>query len=51
MYEIRVSGLLMATKPTRKGALALVTERYHGREHVEIIHKGEIIWTSEKQLA
>lgn len=48
MYEIKVNGLLMATKRTRYGAYALVAQKYHTCERVTIERKGRIIWTSEK---
>lgn len=47
MYEIKVNGLLMDYKPTMKGALALVTVKFHTRENVTIEKKGAIVWTSK----
>lgn len=46
MYEIKVNGLLMGTKPTLNGALALVTKRYHNKENVTVEKRGAIVWTS-----
>lgn len=46
MYEVKVNGLLMDTKPTLNGALAIVTKRFHGRDNVTVEKRGAILWTS-----
>lgn len=43
-YEILVNGLLMDTAPTSKGALALVSLRWHSRPNVEIRRDGQLVW-------
>lgn len=44
MYEIFVNGLYMDKKPLLKGALAMVSLKWHGVMAVEIRHNGEIAW-------
>lgn len=48
-YEIKVNGLLMGSKPTMRGALALVTLKYHGKENVTIERRGEVLWNSNEK--
>lgn len=47
-YEIKVNGLLMDFKSTMKGALALVTVKFHTCGNVTIERRGAIIWTSKE---
>ena len=44
MYEVKVNGLLMDTKPTYKGALALAASRFWGRPSVTVERKGVVLW-------
>lgn len=46
-YEIFVNGLRMDSKPTSKGALALVSLRWHGIQNVEIKKRGILIWKAK----
>lgn len=46
MYEIKVNGLFMDSKLTFKGALALVTVKFHTRDNVTIEKRGAIQWAS-----
>lgn len=48
-YEIKVNGLKMGAAPTFKGALALVTKRYHLKEGVTVERGGIVLWTSDEK--
>lgn len=46
-YEIKVNGLFMDSAPTMKGALAIVSRRFHMRPGVTIEARGVVVWKSD----